>query len=123
MILRNQLKKSLGIPVYVKCDGVVAIYWGATILAHYWKLEKLFGKPVEADEYKVSCAWEFKDENSGECYCICDNKATNLYDPSLPSVEEFRAATHTWEFDIFGPDERKALRFKGWLIQQLKTIK
>ena len=66
-------------------------------------LVAVFGKPGEADDYKVSGEYSFKNALTGEAFRIYDWKSTNLYDdPTDPSPEVFWASREPYEFHIGG---------------------
>ena len=67
------------------------------------KLVEIFGKPSEADGYKVSGQYTFVNPDNGEAFTVYDWKSTNLYDDSEdPSPEEFWASTVPYDFHIGG---------------------
>ncbi len=68
----------------------------------YNNLVMLFGKPnTIMDGYKISTTWHLESDR-GDFVMIYDYKETNLYDPALPSVEEFRSLpTHNWHIGGF----------------------
>ena len=53
------------------------------------ELVRLFGKPCESDEYKVSGEYLFKIED--RYITLYDWKETSLYDPALPSPKDYWA--------------------------------
>ncbi len=69
----------------------------------YSEIVSKFGEPITGDEYKISGEWIFEG-SSGSVFTLYDWKSTNLYDPGLPSVEEFRSCKFKQQFNIGGND-------------------
>ena len=84
-------------------------------------LVEFFGNPLEADGYKVSGEYCFKDENNN-IFTIYDWKETNLYDEDNPSKECFWSFDGKVEFGIGGNEKSKdtVKEFKEWIIKQTK---
>ena len=91
------------------------------IIVSYSQLEALFGKPSRSDEYKISGEWVFYDDVDGEVFTLYDWKMTSLYDPDLPSVDEFRKNPLPVIFNIGGRDSAK--EFIAWLESEIKKLK
>jgi hypothetical protein len=91
------------------------------VKASYPELEALFGKPTKSDEYKISGEWVFYDNVSKEVFTLYDWKLTSLYDPSLPSVEEFRKSDTTEVFNVGG--RTSAEDFIAWLESEIGKVK
>jgi hypothetical protein len=89
------------------------------ITTSYDRLVELFGKPKEADGYKVSGEWTFHDSETSETFALYDWKETCLYDPDYPSVAEFRALP-SYDWHIGAHSEASAVRFKAWLESKLQ---
>lgn len=83
--------------------------------ATYEELEKAFGQPCESDGYKVSTEWKLK--YNGEVFSIYDYKATNLYDPELPTVKKFRSDKKPKVWSVGG--RKKSIPFMNRLHDQL----
>ena len=80
-------------------------------------LTRLFGEPLEGDDYKVSGEWIFKGPN-GSVFTVYDWKSTALYDTDLPSVADFRATSKPSTFNIGG--DKPAFEFIVWLDSKLR---
>ena len=72
-----------------------------TFEAKYSDLERVFGKPIKADGYKVSGEWIFRSDE-GKIFTVYDWKETSLYDPSYPTVKDFRENTMPATFHVGG---------------------
>lgn len=79
--------------------------FGTELIGHvdvaYADLVAAFGEPIESDNFKVSGEWILVDDEN-RVYTIYDWKSTNLYDPHLQSVEEFRSNPNPQRFNIGG---------------------
>lgn len=82
----------------------------------YADLVKEFGEPhysgVEGD--KISTQWTFTSDDKKIAISLYDYKDTNLYDDSLPSVEEFRSMK-SFEWHVGAKSESDANLFKAFL--------
>jgi len=81
-------------------------------------LVKIFGKPEDSDEYKVSGEYCFRHVDSGKTYTLYDWKCTSLYYSSYPSPKKFWAQTEKYEFHIGGGDDEHVKE----LINALETL-
>lgn len=81
------------------------------------ELLALFGMPEESDGHKSSGDWIF-ESNKGDVFTIYDWKATNLYDPSLPSVDEFRRSPAQVTFSVGGRGD--VADFLSWVSWRLR---
>ena len=85
----------------------------------YKDLETAFGTPPVGVDGKVSTEWKFKDEE-GKVWSVYDYKETNLYDPSLQSVAEFREwVDYSWHIGGGGSVDR-VKPFVQWLHDEVK---
>jgi len=102
----------------VDCNGTSLIGY---VDASYADLVAALGEPVSSCsvDYKVTTEWLLEDEN-GDPVTLYDYKQTSLYDPRLPSVEEFRTKPrHRWH--IGGNDSLDLDGFKAWLEAGIKN--
>lgn len=83
------------------------------------ELLALFGMPEESDGHKSSGDWIF-ESNKGDVFTIYDWKATNLYDPSLPSVDEFRRSPAQVTFSVGGRGD--VADFLSWVSWRLNEV-
>ena len=90
------------------------------IVASYAVLASLFGAPAEADGYKVSGEWTFRDTETGAVITLYDWKMTNLYDDNTLTVEEFRALPE-YEWHVGAKDSAIADAFIERLSAVLKA--
>lgn len=81
------------------------------------ELLALFGMPEESDGYKSSGDWIF-ESNKGDVFTIYDWKSTNLYDPSLPSVDTFRRSPAVVTFSVGGRGD--VADFLSWVSWRLR---
>jgi hypothetical protein len=88
----------------------------AEYVTSYKVLDQLFGETAETDHYKISTIWVF-ESTEGDVVTLYDWKATNLYDPHNPSVEEFRQE-FDWHWHIGAMSPRIAQAFIKWLKEQ-----
>ena len=78
---------------------------GGTSLQSYIAIKPVhlvwtFGKPLEADGYKVSGEYVFK-HRSGQMITLYDWKNTNLYDPEISLMpNDFWTSNKNYEFHI-----------------------
>jgi hypothetical protein len=94
---------------------------GYTAPLPYSKLAAVLGVPRVSDEYKVSTEWLMTNVRSGYTVSIYDYKETSMYDPDLPSPEEFRANTEKdgYEWHIGAKTKYQADEFLEWLHAQI----
>lgn len=87
------------------------------VTVSYSRLAELFGEPLDAgsSDGRVSSEWIFSDDL--DVCTLYDYKETELYDCSLPTVEEFRAMPE-YEWHIGAKSVNSAARFKTWLLEQ-----
>lgn len=89
------------------------------VTARFSHIVAAFGAPIdEADGYKVSTEWNIKFSD-GLVATIYDYKDTNLYDSSLPIVEDFRDLADKgegYEWHIGGRDSVVVDRIKAILV-------
>jgi len=83
------------------------------------ELLALFGMPEESDGHKSSGDWIF-ESNKGDVFTIYDWKSTNLYDPSLPSVDTFRRSPAVVPFSVGGVND--ASDFLSWVSWRLNEV-
>jgi hypothetical protein len=83
------------------------------VTCSYAELVSVFGEPDPrgSDGYKVSTEWNIEDTEEGRSFTLYDYKETNLYSPSLPTVQQFRNQ-RSYEWHIGGdPDFGAISRF------------
>jgi hypothetical protein len=101
---------------YADINGTYKV---ATLKTTFGQLLAVFGMPEESDGHKSSGDWLFSSDN-GDTFTIYDWKATNLYDSSLPSVEDFRRSAEVVEFSVGGRgDASQFLSWVSWLINEV----
>lgn len=86
------------------------------LVGNYQQFVEKFGKPIEFDGDKVSGEWIFESEN-GDVVTLYDWKSTNLYEETLPTVEEFRQLPKSY-FNIGAHSQEVADAFYIWLVNQ-----
>lgn len=96
-------------------------YLQGYIKASYPELKRLFGDPLKSDDYKISGEWVFYDDVDGLVFTIYDWKSTSLYDPELPTVEQFRNNPNMEVFNVGGHYSAKG--FIWWLEGELSKIR
>lgn len=89
----------------------------------YSDLVLALGEPMDSDGYKVSGEWIVHNPETNEVFTIYDWKSTDLYNPSAPSVEQFRANPNPQWFNIGGNHIGDVDKFKELLIRQIKWVK
>lgn len=94
-----------------------------SISLRYKDIVMAFGDPISFDDYKVSGEWVFQDDETGAVFTLYDWKSTYLYDPGLPSVEEFRALEYPVTFNIGGNGKMSVEEFKSLLVKQIEYVK
>lgn len=87
-----------------------------TCKATFSSLCKLLGPPTGGDGEKVSTEWTMQNP-AGDVVSVYDYKDTNIYDPDLPSVEDFRKETENgnYEWHIGAHSKEVARDFLAWL--------
>jgi len=79
---------------------------GETAPFTFFEIAAVFGLPNnDGDDYKVTSEWKLEFED-GTIATIYDYKATEAYDGSYPSVENFRHTKYEWH--IGGRSKRAA---------------
>lgn len=81
-------------------------------------LVDLFGKPDEADGYKVSMEYVFVSPE-GDVATLYDWKATSLYGGTRTTPRMLRAQTRPFEFHVGAHKPEVAEAFIAWLRQTL----
>ena len=89
------------------------------VAATFDQLANLLGQPHSCDEYKTSTEWVLLDDE-GSVFTIYDYKATNLYERSEPSVEEFRSSGLPYEWHIGG--KKPADDLIQWLMENMGPV-
>lgn len=79
-------------------------------------LKRVFGEPEDGDGYKTSTEWVIKDTATSKVFALYDYKNTELYDPDLPSVDQFRTRA-TFDWHVGGECDIPA--FTKWLSEKL----
>jgi hypothetical protein len=80
---------------------------------------KCFGPPARGNGFKKSGEYVFVDEND-QPFVVHDWRATNLFDPDLPSPEEFWAGTEPQEFCVVARAEDTDA-FERWFLGRLRA--
>jgi hypothetical protein len=97
-------------------DGTCLV---GNVVCRYKDLERAFGKPIEADGYKVSGEWVFISRDGKRVFTVYDWKMTSLYDEDYPSVDQFRSSDKRVMFNIGGEYGTDSKEFEAWLSKQI----
>ena len=89
-----------------------------SIESSYDNLVKLFGEPMEGDDYKVSMEWSAID-NNGNIVSIYDWKSTNLYDDELPDPSHLKGL-ESFSWNIGAKNEQDAINLIGYIYKNTK---
>lgn len=82
-------------------------------------LIRLFGKPHQSDEYKVSGEYIFTS-GRGDIITLYDYKQTSLYDERLIKPEDFWRLKVLTAFHIGGYSQEVACAFNEWLDKKIE---